>query len=396
MAVQYRPFGRLGFQVSALGFGCMRFPKTEAGRIDEDQTIPMLEYALDHGVNYLDTAHMYNDGDSERLLGRVLAARAGRGGQARVRVATKLPSWEPKAPSDLDRLLDEQLARLQTDRIDVYLMHYLGRELWDGLKAVGVTRWLDRMLAEGRIGAAGFSFHDTFDVFHEIVDAYDGWSVCQIQYNYMNETYQAGTRGLRYAADKGLAVVVMEPLLGGRLASAPAAVQRVWDGAAPTRSPAEWGLQWLWNQPEVSVVLSGMTTLPQVQENVASAERSGVGRLAPADAERIARARDAYTALCAVRCTACGYCMPCPNGVDIPRCFTILNGGLMYDMADARSRYTRFYFAQTDKILGSSCVQCQECETKCPQHIPISAWMPYVHQVLGEGRSYDRRECPPG
>jgi uncharacterized protein len=387
--MRYRPFGGLGYDVSALGFGCMRLPTVD-GKIDEDHATRMLHYAIDHGVNYLDTAYPYHGGESEPFVGRVL-----RGGyRERVHLATKLLCRSVHAPDDFERLLTEQLGRLQTEYLDVYLLHGLNRERWERVRDMGVLRWLDGVRSSGRVGAVGFSFHDTFPVFQEIVDAYD-WQVCQIQYNYMNEEFQAGTEGLRYAASKGLAIVVMEPLLGGKLASAPPAVQSVWDSAPARRTPAEWALQWVWSHPEVSLVLSGMSAMSQVEENVDSAGRSGPSVLSSEDLRVIERVRDTYNSLSAVPCTSCGYCMPCPNGVDIPRTFTILNNGVMFgNMEEARRRYTHLLSDQSPEILASSCVQCRQCEEECPQGIPISEWMPYAHAVLGEGQPFDRDACP--
>jgi predicted aldo/keto reductase-like oxidoreductase len=246
----------------------------------------------------------------------------------------------------------------------------------------------DRALADGRICHLGFSFHDTFEVFKEIVDAYDRWTLCQIQYNYMNEDHQAGTRGLRYAASKGLAVVVMEPLLGGKLVAPPPSIQALWDTSQTGRTPAEWALQWLWNKPEVSIVLSGMSAMQHVEENVAAAARSGVNVLTKDELVLVDRVRAKYEELCPIPCTQCGYCMPCPNGVDIPRNFAAFNAAVMYDaFDDARRRYAR----GPEGSRASACIQCRQCEDLCPQDIPVSEWMPLVHDVLGEGRSYE--EC---
>lgn len=385
--MQYRILGRSGTRVSALGFGCMRLPTLETHEvIDEPEATRMLEYALEHGVNYFDTAYGYHGGNSERFLGRFLQGR-----RDRVVLATKL--WLPAAqtPEDFDRLFNEQLARLKTDHLDCYLLHGLRRERWLAAYNLSVLDFLDQKRREGRIRLAGFSFHDTFETFREIVDAFD-WDMCQIQYNYMNEEYQAGTRGLQYAAAKGMGVVVMEPLLGGRLVTPPPPVQEVWDTAPVRRTPADWALQWLWNQPEVSVVLSGMSTLQQVIENVASAERSGVGTLTPEEMETIHRARDRYRSLCPIPCTACRYCMPCPNGVDIPENFSTFNNAIMFNQIEqTRRQYARF-FAQERR--ASACIQCRTCEPKCPQNIPISEWMVIVRGVLEEGQPYDPQACP--
>ena len=386
--MQYRQLGKTGLRVSALGFGCMRFPTLGGDRanIDEPEATRMLHYAIDQGVNYLDSGFGYHGGNSERLLGRALKG----GYRRKVTLATKLPFREVHEASDLDRVLNEQLARLQTDHIDCYLLHGLRQVRWEGFKEFGITEWGDKVLADGRVGRLGFSFHDTLEAFKAIIDEYDGWRFCQIQYNYMNEHYQAGTEGLRYAALKGLGVVVMEPLLGGRLASPPAPVQAIWDRAPIKRSPAEWGLQWAWNQPEVSLVLSGMSSMAQVVENLQSADRSKVGALTEEELALVGEARAHYESLCAALCTGCKYCMPCPNGVDIPRNFVTLNNAVMYgQMEEARRRYARMEEGER----AEACQQCRECEDECPQSIRISEWMPHIHQVLGEGAAYDPEAC---
>jgi len=382
--MQYRKFGRLDWKVSALGFGCMRFPTKgdDHSNIDEPEATRMLYYAIDHGVNYLDTAYPYHGGNSEKFLGRVLKGEY----REKVRLATKLPSWLIESPEDFDRYLNEQLERLQTEHIDFYLLHGLNEDRWHKLHALEVLTWAEGAMADGRIGHLGFSFHDDYEVFKEIIDAYDGWTFCQIQYNYMDVEEQAGTKGLKYAASKGLAVVVMEPIRGGRLVNPPPPVQELWDSAPKKRTPADWALQWVWNHPEVSVVLSGMSTMEQVKENVASAEVSGPNKLTEEELALIARVRERYRELCPIPCTKCEYCMPCPNGVNIPRNFEIFNEGVMYNrIEDARRMYERL----PEEERASACVQCLQCEELCPQQIPISEWMVRVHEVLGEGKPYE-------
>jgi predicted aldo/keto reductase-like oxidoreductase len=289
--MQYRTFGKLDWEPSALGFGAMRLPVIDdnPGKIDEPEATRMLRYAIDHGVNYVDTAYPYHEETSETFLGRALQD----GYRQRIKLATKLPSWLVKVAEDCDRYLNEQLERLQTETIDFYLLHGLNEERWPKLRDLNVLEWAEKAMADGRIRYLGFSFHDRYDVFQEIVDASDQWTFCQIQYNYMDEEHQAGTRGLKYAADKGLAVVVMEPIRGGQLArNPPQAIAELWDTAAPRRTPADWALQWVWNHPEVSVVLSGMSTMEQVKQNVASASQSGPGTLTADELALIARVRD--------------------------------------------------------------------------------------------------------
>jgi predicted aldo/keto reductase-like oxidoreductase len=342
----------------------------------------MLRYAIDHGLNYVDTAYPYHGGNSERFLGRALQD----GYREKVRLATKLPTWLVKASEELDRYLNEQLERLQTTHIDFYLLHSLNQDSWHKVRDLGVLPWAEGAIADGRIRYLGFSFHDKYEAFQEIVDATDQWTFCQIQYNYMDVEKQAGTRGLQYAASRGLAVVVMEPLLGGKLVNPPQPIEELWNTATRKRAPAEWALQWLWNQPEVSVVLSGMSAMEQVQENVASADRAGVDPLTAQELALFNQVRDKYRALCPIPCTKCGYCMPCPNGVNIPRNFETYNEGAMYNKpAPARHAYTMW---MPENERASKCIECRQCEELCPQSIPISEWMPIVQQVLGEGQPY--------
>ena len=382
--MKYRKFGKLNWEVSALGFGCMRLPTLGEDRsnIDEAEATHMVRYAIDHGVNYLDSAYFYHGGNSERFVGRVLQD----GYREKVRIATKFPPEMAKEPADFDRVLNDQLSKMQAGHIDFYLMHGLRLERWHKVRDMGVREWAKGAIADGRIGHVGFSFHDTTEALKEIIDDYDEWAFCQIQYNYMDIEEQAGTRGLQYAASQGLGVVVMEPIRGGRLANPPEQVQLLWNAAKTRRTPAEWALQWVWNQPEVSVALSGMSTMEQVEENVASASASGPNTMTEEDMALIARAREAYQELCPVPCTQCQYCMPCPNGVNLPRNFSIFNEGRMYNQIEnARRGYQRL----DEGARASACIKCLECEEKCPQQIPISDWMVNVHEVLGEGQPYE-------
>ncbi len=378
--MQYRTFGKLDWKPSALGFGAMRLPviDNDRAKINESEATKMIRYAIDHGVNYIDTAYPYHGGQGEPFVGRVLQG----GYREKIKLATKLPSWYIKASADFDRYFDEQLERLKTDHIDFYLLHGLNRDYWANLRNLGVLRWAERVMAEGRIHHLGFSFHDAFEVFNEIVNAYDSWTFCQIQYNYMDVNYQAGVRGLTYAADKGLAVVIMEPLRGGQLTkNPPQPVAKLWAMASHRRTPADWGLQWVWNHPEVSVVLSGMSTMQHVVENVASAGRSGVGILTEEELALIDRVRDAYRTLTPIPCTNCKYCMPCPNGVNIPRILEIYNDAIMYhDKQVARIAYQWVEKEQRANL----CIECRECEDLCPQGIPITEWLKKAHAMLCE------------
>ncbi len=389
--MKYRPFGRSGWKVSALGFGCMRLPVVgQPPTIDEPLAMRMLRHAIDRGVNYVDTAYGYHGGESERFVGRALQD----GYRHKVRLATKMPTWLVKTSGDFDRYLDEQLEKLRTDRVDFYLLHALNASRWANVQGLDVLDWAERAVHDGRIGGLGFSFHDAYPVFQEIIDAYDGWALCQIQHNYMDVANQAGTRGLRYAASKGLPVVIMEPLLGGKLVSPPPAVAKHWDEAPTRRSPAAWALQWLWNQPEVSVVLSGMSAMDQVEENLASAGVSLVGSLTTAELAVVDAVRDVYQGSSPIPCTRCGYCMPCPSGVDIPGNLAMYNAGAMFGAPQtARREYAlllRLYEAGMlpGDTRAARCAQCGACEEKCPQGIPIRRWMPLVHATLGEAKPY--------
>jgi predicted aldo/keto reductase-like oxidoreductase len=375
--MQYRTFGSLGWKASALGFGCMRLPTLGAyEKIDEPEAIRMIRRGVDRGVNYVDTAYGYHGGTSEVVTGKALRD----GYRSRVRVATKLPPWHVKTAADFDRLLGEQLVRLQTDHIDLYLLHALSKDSWKKLTELDILSWAEGAIAAGKIGCLGFSFHDELPVFKQIIDAWDKWAFCQIMYNYLYEKTQAGTEGLRYAAARGIPVVVMEPLLGGNLINPPQPIQGLWDAAPRKRSPAEWALAWLWNRPEVTVVLSGMSTMGQVEDNLALADRSSVGELTTAEMEIIANARDTYEKLRPIPCTSCNYCMPCPHGVNIPHNLGLYNTAVMYNQ---RERERGNYRKHKAEEKASECTQCQECEPKCPQKIKISEWMPCIDKELG-------------
>jgi predicted aldo/keto reductase-like oxidoreductase len=379
--MQYRSFGKLDWQTSALGFGAMRLPTIDddPSQIDEPEARRMVRYAIDQGVNYVDTAYAYHRQMSEPFLGRALQD----GYRERVKLATKMPVWLIESTEDFDRYLGEQLERLQTDHIDFYLLHGLGQARWQTIRDLDVLGWAEGAITDGRIRHLGFSFHDKYEIFEEIVDASDLWTFCQIQYNYMDIEYQAGTKGLKYAADKGLAVVVMEPLRGGGLTkSVPAPVQAIWDGAPVQRTPADSALQWVWNQPEVSVVLSGMSTMQHVEENLASAGRSGVGILSDGELALYEQVRSVYQALSPIPCTDCKYCLPCPNGVNIPRVFEIYNDLMMYgDEGRAHMVYNTFMKAEER---ADMCIECGECLEKCPQMIEIPDWLAKVHELLCE------------
>lgn len=373
----YRKLGKTGENVSILGYGCMRLPVLDEKpeNVDEKKATELLRYAIDHGVNYIDSAYSYHGGMSEVFLGKALKD----GYREKVHLATKLSCKRVKTREDMDRFLDEQLEKLQTDCIDFYLLHAVKKSYWEKLKALGITEFLDSALAAGKIRYTGFSFHDEFDVFKEIIDDYP-WDLCQIQFNYLDEDFQAGVEGLKYAAEKGLAVVIMEPLRGGNLASnIPKDARKVWDKAEIKRTPAEWAFRYLWNYPEISVVLSGMSEMEHLKENLRIAEEGHPNSLSAKEKNLISEVGDIYKSRIRVNCTGCKYCMPCPNGVSIPRNLSYLNDVFMLDdVENARFQYGVLLFPEEK---AGNCVECGECEEVCPQNIKIK-------EILKEVKGY--------
>lgn len=380
--MQYRTCGKLDWESSVLGFGILRLPVIDGdpGKINEPEATRMVRYAIDHGVNYVDTAYTYHDGHSEAFLGRALQD----GYRERVRLATKLPCWLVERSEDFDRYLNEQLERLQTDHVDFYLLHSLKENTWRKMRDLNVFRWAERAIADGRIHHLGFSFHDRYELFEEIVDAYDGWTLCLILYNYMDEEFQAGTRGLKYAADKGLAVAVMEPIRGGGLAqNVPPSIQALWNTASHKRTQADWALQWVWNHSEVSVALSGMSTMEQVKQNIASANQSSPGTLTEEELALITQVRDKYRELFPIRCSKCEYCLPCPNGVNIPHIFELYNQAIAFNEYQA-TRWRYGWLRDKEEPRADSCIQCGQCLELCPQQIEIHEWLAKAHELLKE------------
>jgi predicted aldo/keto reductase-like oxidoreductase len=376
--MKYRKFGSLDWEGSVLGFGAMRLPiiGKDSSHVDEPKAIEMIRYAIDLGVNYIDTAYIYHEKNGETVVGKALL----NGYREKVKLATKLPSWLVDNPDDFNRFLDEQLEKLQTDHIDFYLLHALNTSYWPKLRDWDVLNWAEGAIADGRIHYLGFSFHDDFEVFKNIVDAYDRWTFCQIQYNFMDIEYQAGTKGLQYAASKGLAVVIMEPLRGGQLTTKiPKSVTDLWKSASVHRAPADWALQWIWNHSEVSIILSGMSTMQHVVENIDSADRSAANILSEEERVLIDKVREEYRRLSPVPCTNCKYCMPCPNGVEIAAILEYYNDAIIYDNPNT----PRFLYRNLSKDeQATNCVECFECEEKCPQGIPISEYLKKAHAWL--------------
>ncbi|MCF4115096.1 MULTISPECIES: aldo/keto reductase [Dethiosulfovibrio] len=374
--MKYRKMPKTGDELSALGFGCMRLPMGEDGKVDTDEAVKVIRRGIDGGINYVDTAWPYHDGDGELYLAKALKD----GYREKVFLATKLPVWLAEKPEDMDDFLDRQLERLETDHIDYYLVHALNEARWRHAESLKVGGFLDRAKRAGKIKNAGFSFHDGPDLFDAILNAYD-WDFCQIQYNFIDRNYQAGKKGLKAAAEKGLGVIVMEPLRGGALVrTVPEDVDKIWRENAPGRSPAQWGLRWLWDQPEVSVVLSGMSSMEQVEDNLEAAEQGYPENLTETERAAVDKAARIYMDRMAVDCTGCRYCMPCPAGVKIPECFAQYNKVTMLDdLAGAKQFYGVF---TKDGGKASQCVECGKCETACPQNIQIRKGLKEVARLL--------------
>ncbi len=372
--MQYR-LDKYGNLLSVLGFGCMRFQRKQ-GKIDMALAEKQIMQAFIGGVNYYDTAYIYPG--SEALIGEVFEKN---GIREKVHIATKLPHYLIKNREGLDRLFNEELKRLRTDYVDYYLMHMLtDTATWNRLKEMGIEQWLEEKKASGAIRQVGFSYHGNAETFCNLVDAYD-WDFCQIQYNYMDENTQAGRRGLKYANEKGLPVIIMEPLRGGRLVNQlPEQAKKIFADSGNT--PAQWAFRWLWDQPEVTVVLSGMNTGEMVRENLETADKSYAGMLGNDEQQLFAEVVKSFNATVKVGCTGCGYCMPCPKGVDIPGIFNAYN---MY-YREGWFQGLREYFMCTtfckNVTAASQCIGCGKCEKHCPQSISIRKHLQDARKTL--------------
>ena len=374
--MQYR-LDKYGNSLSVLGFGCLRFPQKN-GKIDMEATREQICLAVERGVNYFDTAYVYPG--SEAALGEILEAA---GLRDRVNIATKLPHYLIKSRAALERMFREELKRLRTDHVEYYLMHMLcDLDTWEHLKRLGIEEWIAEKKASGEIGQIGFSYHGSSDMFCKLVDVYD-WDFCQIQYNYLDEHSQAGRKGLHHAAAKGLPVIIMEPLRGGKLVNLlPPEAREVFARSGRDWTPAQWGLRWLWDQSQVTVVLSGMNSREMVEENIATASDAWVGAFGEAERDVIARAVAAINAKVKVGCTGCGYCQPCPKNVDIPGAFAAYNRFHAESKAGARKEYLKCTLFRKIPTAAGSCVGCGKCEKHCPQGIGIRKELENVKRDL--------------
>ncbi len=386
--------GTLEWKVSALGFGCMRLPTRRINKLraKTNESIKIIRYGIDQGINYIDTAWPYHLGDSEKIIGEALKD----GYREKVHLVTKLPMFMVRNSNHFDTYLKTQMKRLQTDYLDGYLFHALNRGQFNKIKNLKLTEKMEKAKNEGLIRYIGFSFHDTLPVFKEIIDYYT-WDITQIQYNYVDTCVQATTEGLEYAHKKGIAVVIMEPLKGGSLANPPQEILNKMNTAKNKRTPVDWALQFLWNKPEISTVLSGMSSKKMVQENCTSADHSGIKSLSTQDEIIIKQLSEVYTKKIIVPCTACRYCMPCPAGVNIPQNFAFLN-----NVSLETSRIRRFLARRGYRKLQNSkkkvdinnpngnatlCIKCNLCVEKCPQEINIPQELDKVKKVLGKRKT---------
>lgn len=373
--MEYRKLEKLGISPSLLGFGCMRFPKTEDGNIDETEAERMLDRAMAAGVTYIDTAYPYHNGDSEPFVGRVLKKYD----RKSFYLATKLPVWKTESVADAKQIFEEQLARLQVDYVDFYLLHAMNKERWDKLLSLGILEYYEELKAQGKIKYLGFSFHDSYEVFEEIL-TYRAWDFCQIQYNYMDTQHQAGDKGYALAEKLGVPMVIMEPVKGGSLAVLPDDISRMYRAAAADASVSSWALRWVGTHPNVKVILSGMSTYEQVEDNLKTFDR--FKPLEEKEQKLVEKVADTIRSRMKNGCTGCRYCMPCPFGVDIPKNFALWNEEAMYGNPKAmREKY------ESELAVGAradQCRKCGACEKECPQAIPVRENLTRVAQDFAE------------
>lgn len=357
-------FPTIDRESSMLGFGCMRFPCTADGRIDEAEAIRMIRHAIDSGVTYIDTAYPYHGGESERVVGKALKD----GYREKVILTTKLPCWSVNTHEDMMKLLDEQLEKLQTDHVDFYILHAMNKDRLKQMQALDYKKFYAEALAQGKIRYPGFSFHDDYAAFMDILNDWDQWKMAQVQMNILDDENQATLEGIREAGRRGVGVVIMEPLRGGLLANPPADVKAVYDAFPDKRSPVEWAFRYLYAMPEVVTILSGMSNWEQTTDNLRIFDIPERPVLTEAENELFRTAKATYMARTKTRCTGCRYCQPCPMGVQIPRIFQGYDGTMLHAEPDFTKGYARIIADEGD---ASRCVQCGQCEAACPQHLPI-------------------------
>lgn len=378
--MRYNQFGNTGITTSRLGMGCMRLPTLKDGEntvIDRERAIAIIRHGIDNGISYVDTAYGYHNRESEIVVGLALKD----GYRERTTLTTKLPTWNVNEPADLDHILDEQLSKLDVPYLDFYIIHALNKGSFEKMKSLGYKSFLKRAKADGRIRHTGFSFHDDNKTFHEIIDDFDEWELAQIQFNYLDNDKQAGEEGLHYAGKRGIPIVIMEPLRGGLLASPPAEIaQKIADHPSGL-SPVAWAFRYVANFPEVKTILSGMSTMEQMVDNLKLFDGFEANSMTDADKAFVGELKKAYLARMPIGCTGCHYCVPCPQNVQIPDIFHMYNESRMFDRPEGFVHgYSRMIEKNQD---ASQCVECRRCEGLCPQQLPITDWL---KKVDAEGR----------
>lgn len=374
--MQYRTFDKTGQKVSLLGMGTMRLPVTEDGQVDREAAISMIRHSIDEGINYVDTAYMYHDGESEKIVGQALKD----GYREKVLLADKMPVWLAKDEEAMRSIFDEQFARLEVDVIDMYLVHNVTVPVWKRAQKFHLMAFLEEKRAEGKIRHIGFSFHDQLSLFKEVIDSYP-WDFCQIQLNYMDKEFQAGEEGLHYAAEKGIPVIIMEPLKGGKLTDTlPPSVEALWKQAEIQRTPAEWALRWVANHSEILTILSGMSAPEQLEENLRILSQAKPNSLTEKELSIIDQVSSEYNRLIQYSCTSCKYCMPCPKKIDIPTAIRFYNEWFLYE-GNPKIKADYPNWLVKDRQPGD-CIACKACEDHCPQHLPISEIMKKTAEIF--------------
>jgi predicted aldo/keto reductase-like oxidoreductase len=395
--MKYRRFGSADWEVSAFSLGSMRLPAAEPGASagEDDLAVGMIRYAVDAGVNYLDLGYPYDLARQERIC-RLISRALQDGYRKKVKLTATLPISALTSSSDCDRYLNGQLRWLETDKVEFLLLATLNRENWPKVQELGVLSWAERSMSDGPVGRLGFSFHDHYQPLRTVIAAYDHWALCQFQFSYMDVDHDPGVSGIKYAADKGLAVVVTEPLRGGRLAAEPPeSVAKVWAGALQQRTLAEWGLRFVWNLPEIATVVGDVGALRDAAEYIAVADNAEPDGLSVQELVLLSNIREAYQKLNPIRCTSCRACMPCPEGIDVPRIFEIYNDAIKYrDIETGRCIY------RDEQHWAANCTQCGACVAACAKSLPILDWLRPAHDLLTSGytpaAAEARSETPSG